>query len=55
MFCFIKEWEIMVCCIGWWVDFVNDYKIMDVFFMEMVWWVFWWFWDDDLIYEGFWV
>ena len=35
-----------------WVDFENDYKTMDIDFMESVWWVFKRLWDKELIYEG---
>ena len=35
-----------------WVDFNNDYKTMDIDFMESVWWVFKSLWEKELIYEG---
>ena len=37
---FTKEWEEVVTRLGRWVDFRNDYKTMDVSFMESIWWVF---------------
>jgi isoleucyl-tRNA synthetase len=37
---------------GRWVDFENDYKTMDLSFMESVWWVFKQLWDKNLIYQG---
>ncbi len=49
---YTKEWEKTVSRIGRWVDFENDYKTMDITFMESVWWVFNQAWDKGLIYEG---
>jgi isoleucyl-tRNA synthetase len=49
---YVKEWEKTVTRIGRWVDFENDYKTMDVTFMESVWWVFKQLWDKGLIYQG---
>jgi isoleucyl-tRNA synthetase len=49
---YTKEWEKTVTRIGRWVDFENDYKTMDVEFMESVWWVFKKIWDKGLIYQG---
>ena len=37
---------------GRWVDFENDYKTMDLGFMESVWWVFKTIWDKNLVYKG---
>ena len=36
-----------------WVDFDNDYKTMDLSYMESVMWAFKSLWDKGLIYEGF--
>jgi isoleucyl-tRNA synthetase len=47
------EWETITRRIGRWVDFANDYKTMDVDFMESVWWVFRSLWDKGLIYKDF--
>jgi isoleucyl-tRNA synthetase len=47
------DWEIITNRIGRWVDFENDYKTMDVDFMESVWWVFKALWDKGLIYKDF--
>ncbi len=47
------DWEIITKRIGRWVDFENDYKTMDVEFMESVWWVFKALWDKGLIYQDF--
>jgi isoleucyl-tRNA synthetase len=35
-----KEWEEVVSRMGRWIDFENDYKTMDLTFMDSVWWVF---------------
>jgi isoleucyl-tRNA synthetase len=34
------EWERIVTRLGRWIDFKNDYKTLDLSFMETVWWVF---------------
>ncbi len=49
---YTAEWERTVTRIGRWVDFQNDYKTMDLTFMESVWWVFKQAWDKGLIYQG---
>ncbi len=46
------EWQATVRRMGRWVDFDNDYKTMDLSFMETVWWVFRQLWDGGRIYEG---
>ncbi len=48
-----EGWESMVRRMGRWVDMENDYKTMDVDFMESVWWVFAQLWDKGLIYKDF--
>jgi isoleucyl-tRNA synthetase len=48
-----KEWEAIVTRMGRWIDFENDYKTLDVSFMESVWWVFRQLWDKGLVYKGF--
>ena len=35
------------------MDFEDDYKTMDLDFMESVWWVFRQLWDKDLVYRDF--
>jgi isoleucyl-tRNA synthetase len=47
------EWRKVVERMGRWVDMDNDYKTMDLNFMESVWWVFKQLWDKGLIYEGY--
>ena len=37
---YVQDWEKTVKRMGRWVDFENDYKTMDVNFMESIWWVF---------------
>ena len=46
------EWRKTIGRLGRWVDFDNDYKTMDLDFMESVWWVFKTLWDKGLIYNG---
>ena len=48
-----ENWERITRRIGRWVDFKNDYKTMDISFMESVWWVFKQLWENDLIYQDF--
>lgn len=50
---YADEWRDIVWRFGRWVDFDNDYKTMDVSFMESVWHVFKTLWERDLIYEGY--
>ncbi len=49
---FTAEWEKTITRIGRWVDFENDYKTMDPWYMESVWWVVKQLWEKDLIYRG---
>ena len=49
---YVKEWQHTITRIGRWVDFDNDYKTMDAWYMESVWWVFKQLWDKGLIYQG---
>jgi isoleucyl-tRNA synthetase len=48
-----EEWYEITAKIGRWVDFEDDYKTMDIDFMESVWWVFRQLWDRGLIYKAF--
>ncbi len=48
-----ETWERVTRRIGRWVDFENDYKTMDLDFMESVWWVFKSLWDKGLVYQDF--
>ena len=49
---YVNEWEKTISRLGRWVDFKNDYKTMDLNFMESTWWVFKSIWDKGLIYQG---
>jgi len=49
---YVDEWRETIGRSGRWVDFDNDYKTMDLSFMESVWWVFKQLWDKGRIYEG---
>ena len=50
---FVKEWRTTITRLGRWVDFDDDYKTMDPWYMESVWWVFKQLWDKGLVYKGF--
>ena len=50
---YTKEWEEYVTRQGRWVDFDNDYKTLDVKYMESVIWAFKQLWDKGLVYEGY--
>lgn len=47
------EWQTYVTRQARWVDFDNDYKTLDLPFMESVLWAFKQLWDKDLAYEGY--
>jgi isoleucyl-tRNA synthetase len=49
---YASEWETVCDRLGRWVDFRNDYKTMDLNFMDSVWWVFKQLWDQGRVYEG---
>ncbi len=49
---YASEWRETVERMARWIDFDNDYKTMDLTFMESVWWVFEQLWKKGLIYEG---
>mmetsp|Transcript_13786 Transcript_13786/g.54523 ORF Transcript_13786/g.54523 Transcript_13786/m.54523 type:complete len:1146 (-) Transcript_13786:51-3488(-) len=48
-----SEWRTTVTRLGRWIDFDNDYKTMDLSFMETVWWVFKQLFEKDYVYRGF--
>ena len=50
---YTEEWERYVTRQARWVDFDNDYKTLDVTFMESVIWAFKQLHDKGLAYEGF--
>ena len=47
------EWEKTVTRQARWVDFEDDYKTMDLSYMESVMWAFKQLWDKGLVYEAF--
>ncbi len=50
---YTSEWEEYVTRMARWVDFDNDYKTLDVTFMESVIWAFKQLYDKGLVYEGY--
>ncbi|BAP58845.1 isoleucine--tRNA ligase [Candidatus Tachikawaea gelatinosa] len=49
---YTKNWKKTITRIGRWVDFENDYRTMEPWYMESVWWVFKSLWNKKLIYQG---
>jgi isoleucyl-tRNA synthetase len=49
---YVADWRSIVTRMGRWVDFDDDYKTMDLDFMESVWWVFKQLWDKGRIYRA---
>lgn len=50
---YANEWKHTIRRMGRWVDMENDYKTMDLSFMESVWWVFHELWNKGLVYRGY--
>ena len=50
---YTQEWEDYVTRQARWVDFENDYKTLDLDYMESVMWAFKSLWDKGLVTEGF--
>ncbi|MBT4517027.1 MAG: isoleucine--tRNA ligase [Candidatus Komeilibacteria bacterium] len=50
---YADAWKDTIRRLGRWVDMENDYKTMDLNYMESVWWVFKELWDKGLIYESY--
>jgi isoleucyl-tRNA synthetase len=50
---YTDDWREYVGRQARWVDFDNDYKTLDLSYMESVMWAFKTLWDKGLIYEGF--
>jgi len=46
------QWETIVKRFGRWIDFENDYKTMDINYMESVWWVFKEMYNKGLVYKS---
>ena len=49
---YVEEWRKTVTRMGRWVDFDNDYKTMDLTFMETIWWVFKQLWEQGRVYKS---
>ena len=49
---YASEWKKTIRRMGRWVDMENDYKTMDIGYMESAWWVFKELWNKNLIYKG---
>ena len=49
---YVDQWRHTVTRLGRWVDFDNDYKTMDPWYMESLWWVLKQLWDKGLVYQG---
>ncbi|TFK73891.1 hypothetical protein BDN72DRAFT_956220 [Pluteus cervinus] len=47
-----SEWRQTVERMGRWIDFDNDYKTLNISFMESVWWAFGELFKKDLVYRG---
>ena len=50
---YTQEWESTVTRQARWVDFADDYKTMDLSYMESVMWAFKTLWDKGLVYEAY--
>ncbi|KAF7321850.1 hypothetical protein MKEN_00706900 [Mycena kentingensis (nom. inval.)] len=49
---YASEWRSTVVRMGRWIDFDNDYKTLNVTFMESVWWAFSELFKKGLVYRG---
>ncbi|KAJ6500050.1 tRNA synthetases class I-domain-containing protein [Mycena vitilis] len=47
-----EEWRKTVVRMGRWIDFDNDYKTLNISFMESVWWAFSELFKKGLVYRG---
>jgi isoleucyl-tRNA synthetase len=47
-----SEWRTTVERMGRWIDFDNDYKTLNLSFMESIWWAFKKLFEKDLVYRG---
>ena len=52
---YTEEWRDVVTRMGRWVDFDDDYKTMDLDYMETIWWVFKQLWESGYVYEGYYI
>lgn len=49
---YTAEWETIINRLGRWVDFADDYRTMEPWYMESVWWVFQQLWQQGRVYQG---
>ncbi len=49
---YTSQWREIIERLGRWVDFENDYKTMDLNYMESIWWVFAQLWKKKYVYQG---
>jgi isoleucyl-tRNA synthetase len=49
---YAAEWRKTVVRMGRWIDFDNDYKTLNISFMESVWWAFSELFKKGLVYRG---
>ncbi|RJG40050.1 isoleucine--tRNA ligase [Motilimonas pumila] len=47
-----QQWRKTITRLGRWVDFDNDYRTLEPWYMESVWWVFQQLWQQDMVYLG---
>ena len=52
-FTYIQEWEKLTDRIGYWVDLENAYITYKNSYIESVWWILKYYWDKNLLYQGF--
>jgi isoleucyl-tRNA synthetase len=52
---YTEEWRRIVTRLGRWVDFDNDYKTMDLDYMESIWWIIRELWKRKLLFEGLYI
>jgi isoleucyl-tRNA synthetase len=48
-----NEWREIIERMGRWIDFDNDYKTMEPWYMESVWWVFKQVFEKGLVYQSY--
>ena len=46
------QWRDIVSRYGRWIDFDNDYKTMDIGYMQSIWWIFKRIYDQGFVYRG---
>lgn len=50
---YVGEWRRIVGRFGRWIDFDNDYKTMNLSYMESLWWVFKQLFDKGMVYRAY--